>query len=90
MTERLGPAIPDELSGDWEIFRPSGSRCAPIHPRPGCRSSYRSIGERKRAEEDLDRSARRQEFVSQLGLRALAGEELGTVMDDAVALVARA
>jgi hypothetical protein len=24
MTERLGRAIPGELSGDWEIYRPDG------------------------------------------------------------------
>lgn len=53
------------------------------------RTGSRSPGRPPRAEEEWERSARRQELVWQLELRALAGEELGTVMDDAVALVAR-
>jgi PAS domain S-box-containing protein len=78
---------------EFELYFPPTDEWveARAHPSPaGLAIYYRSITARKRAEQERDRSARRQELVSRLGLRALAGEELGTVMDEAVALVASA
>jgi PAS domain S-box-containing protein len=50
---------------------------------------HREITEQKRAKEERDRRAFQQALVAALGLRALAGEEVNSVMDEAVAMVAR-
>ena len=47
------------------------------------------ITERKRAEEELSRYAEHQALVAELGQRSLASDDVDTLMDDAVALVAR-
>jgi PAS domain S-box-containing protein len=47
------------------------------------------ITERKRAEEELIRRAEQQALVAELGERALASDDLQSLMDEAVALVAR-
>jgi PAS domain S-box-containing protein len=49
----------------------------------------RDIAERRRAQEELEQRARQQAVVAQLGLQALSGGDLQSLMDDAVALVAR-
>jgi len=55
----------------------------------GYQGIIRDITERKRAEEALEVRAREQAAVATLGQRALAGTELSTLLDEAVALVAR-
>ncbi|MFL5840645.1 MAG: PAS domain S-box protein [Thermoleophilaceae bacterium] len=47
------------------------------------------ISARKRAEEELSRRAEQQALVAELGQRALASEDLRSVFDEAVGLVAR-
>jgi PAS domain S-box-containing protein len=48
----------------------------------------RDLTERKRAEEEIETRTHQQALVVQLGLRALANDDLQSLMDDAVALVA--
>ena len=49
----------------------------------------RDITERKRAEQEIDTRTHQQATVAELGLRALANDDLQSLMDEAVALVAR-
>ncbi|HEX7299716.1 MAG TPA: PAS domain-containing protein [Solirubrobacteraceae bacterium] len=69
-------------SGEWietHVY-PSGS---------GLFIYFRNIDERKQAEEERERRVRQQALVADLGLRALATDDLQELMDEAVALVAR-
>jgi PAS domain S-box-containing protein len=50
---------------------------------------YREVTERKRDEQELERSARRQALVAELGLRALASDQLDPLLEEGVAMVAR-
>jgi PAS domain S-box-containing protein len=51
---------------------------------------HRDITERRRAEAERERRSRRQALLAELGLQALASEDLGRVMDEAVVMVAEA
>jgi PAS domain S-box-containing protein len=51
---------------------------------------HRDITERKRTETERERRSRRQALLADLGLKTLASEDLGRVMDEAVAIVADA
>src|SRR5207249_10908017 len=55
----------------------------------GASAIARDITERKRAERELEARARQQAAVADLGQRALARTDLSTLLDEAVALVAR-
>jgi PAS domain S-box-containing protein len=50
---------------------------------------YREVSDRKRAESELESTARQQGVVAELGLRALAADELQELLDEAVELVAQ-
>jgi PAS domain S-box-containing protein len=50
---------------------------------------YRNISARKLAEQEMDRRAEQQAVVAALGRQALASEDLQSLMDEAVRLVAR-
>jgi PAS domain S-box-containing protein len=50
---------------------------------------HRDVTERNRAVREHDRRAQQQSLVAGLGLRALAGDDLQAVLDEAVAAVAR-
>jgi DNA-binding NarL/FixJ family response regulator/signal transduction histidine kinase len=50
---------------------------------------HRDVTERRLLEEERARHARQQELVADLGLRALASDDLPALMDDAVRLVAQ-
>jgi PAS domain S-box-containing protein len=50
---------------------------------------YREVSDRKRAEDERESRARQQGVVAELGLRALATDDLQGLMDEAVDLVAR-
>jgi PAS domain S-box-containing protein len=61
-----------------------------IYPSEDGLSIYiREITDQKRAVLDLERSARQQAAVAQLGVRALASHSLAPLMDEAVALVSQ-
>jgi DNA-binding NarL/FixJ family response regulator/signal transduction histidine kinase len=55
----------------------------------GYTSVMRDIAERARAQDEIEERARQQAAVAQFGLQALTGSDLPSLMDDAVALVAR-
>jgi PAS domain S-box-containing protein len=50
---------------------------------------HRDVSERRRAAEERESRTRQQALVAELGLRALAADDLQAVMDDAVSLVAQ-
>jgi DNA-binding NarL/FixJ family response regulator/signal transduction histidine kinase len=60
------------------------------HPsQMGLSISFRDVSERHRAAEDRERSARRQAVVAELGLRALASEDLQALLDEAATVTAQ-
>jgi PAS domain S-box-containing protein len=72
-------------------FAPSGEWIE-AHAYPseaGLSIYYRDVSDRKRAEDERESRARQQGVVAELGLRALATDELQVLMDEAVGLVAR-
>ena len=73
-------------------FAPSGEWIE-AHAYPsesgGLSIYYQDVSERRRAEEERERRARQQGVVAELGLRALASDDLQALMDEAVALVAQ-
>jgi PAS domain S-box-containing protein len=72
-------------------FAPSGEWIE-AHAYPsgaGLSIYYREVSERKRAEDERESRARQQGVLAELGLRALATDDLQGLMDEAVELVAR-
>ncbi|MEA2248361.1 MAG: hypothetical protein QOH46_2890 [Solirubrobacteraceae bacterium] len=70
-------------------FAPSGEWIeAHVYPsRRGLAIYYRDVSASKRAEADADVRARQQAAVAELGLRALAADDLQALMDEAVSVV---
>ncbi|HMB03333.1 MAG TPA: ATP-binding protein [Isosphaeraceae bacterium] len=60
---------------------------AALHVVSSLDSAHQQIAERRRAEEALEARVRQQAAVAELGQRALAGIDLGTLMDEATVLV---
>jgi hypothetical protein len=50
---------------------------------------WRDITERKKSEKEIETRARQQAAVAELGHKALAGDDLQSLMDEVVASVAR-
>jgi PAS domain S-box-containing protein len=76
----------------FEEFNPSLGVWVQIHAYPsedGLSIYFRDITERKRAEKEVETRAHQQAIIAELGLRALADDDLQAVMDAAVALVAQ-
>jgi PAS domain S-box-containing protein len=76
----------------YEDLYPVGDRWFDIHVYPtedGLSVYFREITARKRTEEERERAVRQQALVAELGLRALASDDIGPLIDEAVALVAR-
>jgi PAS domain S-box-containing protein len=76
----------------FEAYSPPSGGWVEVHVYPskeGLSVYARDINERKRAEEERESRARQQALVADLGLRALAGEDLQPLMDEAVSLIAR-
>ena len=65
-----------------------------VRDKSGAVSGYlgihRDITERRRTDTERERRSRRQALLAELGLKTLASEDLGRVMDEAVAIVADA
>jgi PAS domain S-box-containing protein len=72
-------------------FRPTGEWIeARVYPSEEGLSIYsRDVTERKRAEAEHESRERQQAAVAELGLRALADDDLQRLMDEAVSLLAR-
>ena len=76
----------------FEEFNPSLGVWVEINAYPsedGLSIYFRDITERKRAEKEVQTRAHQQAIIAELSLRALANDDLQSVMDDAVALVAQ-
>ena len=76
----------------FEEFNPWLGVWVEIHAYPsedGLSIYFRDITERKRAEKEVETRAHQQAIIAELGLRALANDDLQSFMGDAVALVAQ-
>jgi PAS domain S-box-containing protein len=89
----LHRAVREQKTLRFEAYSPPTGVWLELHAYPsedGGVSVYgHDITERKRAEEERESRARQQALVAELGLRALASDELQPLLDGAVALVAR-
>jgi HTH-type transcriptional regulator, bacterioopsin transcriptional activator and related proteins len=69
----------------WDVFRLDD-------PRTGGPANFatitRDISERKREQKEIETRARQQAAVAELGLTALAGDDLDSLMDEAVSCIA--
>jgi PAS domain S-box-containing protein len=88
----LHRALREQTVIEFETFsRPTRSWVAVrAYPSGGGLSVYsRDISERKWAQEEMNRRADQQALVADLGQRALASDDLQSLLDDAVRLVAQ-
>src|SRR5437764_914824 len=85
-------AVREQTVVELEYWSPVAGRWVEIRIYPsevGVSIYLHDISDRRRAEEERERRARQQALVADLGLRALASDELQPLLDDAVGLVAR-
>jgi PAS domain S-box-containing protein len=90
--EKYHEAMREHKSVEFETYFPPSEEWIEAHAYPsegGLAIYYRDITERKRAEEETQTRARQQAAVAELGLTALAGDDLDSLMDEVVACVAR-
>jgi len=83
-------AVRDRTSIVYDRLEMAGGRRFEVNLHPtetGLSVHYRDVTERARADEDRNRWARQQALLAELGQRALAGERLQAIMDDAVSIV---
>jgi PAS domain S-box-containing protein len=83
-------AFRDRTSIVYDRLELAGGRRFEVNLHPtetGLSVHYRDVTERARADEDRNRWARQQALLAELGQRALAGERLQAIMDDAVSIV---
>jgi PAS domain S-box-containing protein len=101
LPELVGTAIDRELHRamreqrpvEFEAYSAASANWLEIRAYPseeGLSVYAHDISDRKRAEEERERRARQQALVADLGLRAIASDDLQSLMDEAVDLVARA
>src|SRR5919107_1684086 len=86
-------AVREQRTAIFEYPYPGGGPIFEVHAYPseqGLSIYFQDVKERKRTEEAIRARTRQQAIVADLGLRALANHGLGSLLDDAVALVARA
>src|SRR5918995_297705 len=86
-------AVREQRTAVFEYPYPGGGPIFEVHAYPseqGLSIYFQDVTERKRTEEAIRARTRQQAIVADLGLRALANHGLGSLLDDAVALVARA
>jgi PAS domain S-box-containing protein len=85
-------AIREQKTIQYETYFPPKDTWHEVHIYPseeGLSVYSQDITQRKRAEEEVETRTHQQGTVAELGLRALAGTDLKSLMDEAVALVAR-
>jgi PAS domain S-box-containing protein len=88
----LHRAMREQVPVEFEAYSEPTERWLEVRVYPtddGLAGYSHDITERKRAEEELSRYAEHQALVAELGQRSLASDDLDTLMNDAVALVAR-
>src|SRR5919107_174884 len=85
-------AMRERKTVEFETYFPPSGEWIEAHAYPseeGLAIYYQDITERKRAEQEIDTRTHQQATVAELGLQALANDDLQSLMDEAVALVAR-
>src|SRR5215204_2299886 len=81
-------AMREQKSMEFEALSPVTDRWIEAHLYPseeGLSVYYRDITERKEAEKEIEPRVRQQAAVAELGLEALAGDDLDSLMDEVVA-----
>ena len=90
--EKYRLALREQKAVEFETYSPTTGTWLEVHAYPseeGLSVFGQDITERRRAEEEREGRARQQALVADLGLRALATDDLQSLMDEAVALVAQ-
>ncbi|WP_166179183.1 PAS domain S-box protein [Rubrobacter tropicus] len=85
-------AVRERRTAVFEYPYPGGGPIFEVHAYPseqGLSIYFQDVTERKRTEEAIRARTLQQAVVADLGLRALANDGLGSLLDDTVALVAR-
>jgi PAS domain S-box-containing protein len=90
--ERYHEAMRERRPVEFETYFAGSGEWIEAHAYPtdtGLAIYYRDVSERHAAEADRETRARQQALVAELGLQALAGDDLQALLDEAVELVAR-
>jgi PAS domain S-box-containing protein len=90
--EKYQEAMREQRPVECELYFPPSGEWIDAHAYPsesGLSIYYRDVSRRKRAEQERDTRTRQEALVAELGRRAPASDGLQSLMDDAVALVAR-
>jgi PAS domain S-box-containing protein len=90
--QELHRALREQRTVEFESYSPPAGRWVGVHAYPseeGLAVYVQDINERNLAEQEIETRTHQQAVVAELGLRALANDDLQDLMDEAVALVAR-
>jgi len=90
--EKYHEAMYEHKTVEFETYFPPSEEWIEAHAYPseeGLAIYYHAVTERKLAEQEVETRTRQQVAVAELGLRALAGDDLDSLMDVTVACVAR-
>jgi PAS domain S-box-containing protein len=90
--QELHRALSEQRTVEFESYSPPLSRWVGVHAYPskeGLTVYVQDITDRKEAEKEVEIRTRQQAAVADLGLRALANDNLQLLMDETAALVAR-
>src|SRR5215208_4043191 len=90
--QELHRALREQETVHFEAHSPLTDRWLELHVYPseeGLSVYVQNITERKRAQEEIEMRTHQQAAVAELGITALAGDDLDSLMDEAVACVAR-
>ncbi len=85
-------ALRERKSVEFEMYSPVTDRWIELHVYPteeGISVFFQDITGRKEAQKEIERRTHEQAVVAELGLKAMANDDLQLLMDEAVALVAR-
>jgi PAS domain S-box-containing protein len=88
----LHRAMREQRSVEFEAYSEPTGRWLEVRAHPtedGLAGYSHDISDRKAAEEEIKRRADEQALIAELGQRALASEDLQSLLDEAVGLVAR-
>jgi PAS domain S-box-containing protein len=88
----LQQALRDQRNVDFEVSYPPDDRHYDVHVRPsadGLSVYFRDVTAGRKGDAQREEWARRQQLVAELGLRALASDELQPLLDEATSLIAR-
>ena len=89
LEDQFRSAVGSSRAVVFEYRRPDSARWFDVHAYPserGLSIYFQEITDRKTVEIERERRARQQALVSELGLRALANDDMQALMEDAVQL----